>query len=74
MIPGHVQRGGAPTTVDRLFAAQCGQRAVAALIEGRHEIMIGEQCGRITEVPLSEALEGPRQIDRELYDLAMTLG
>jgi 6-phosphofructokinase 1 len=73
-IPGHIQRGGAPTVVDRLFATQCGQQAVCALMEGRQRIMIGEQAGRIAEVPLDETLQGRRLIDRELYDLAVTVG
>jgi 6-phosphofructokinase 1 len=73
-IPGHIQRGGAPTAVDRLFATQCGQRAVNALIESRHRIMIGEKAGKISEVPLDETLQGRRLIDRELYDLATIVG
>ncbi len=73
-IPGHIQRGGAPTVVDRLFATECGRQAVEALNAGRGNIMIGEQAGRIVEVPLDEALKGRRLIDQELYDLAIMVG
>jgi 6-phosphofructokinase 1 len=72
-IPGHIQRGGAPTTMDRLFATNCASRAVEALINGRHGVMVGEQCGRIVEVGLDQAAGPRRQISRELYELAMMI-
>ena len=34
-VLGHVQRGGRPTSVDRILAARLGHAAVEALIEGR---------------------------------------
>ena len=73
-IPGHIQRGGAPTVHDRLFATECGRRAVEALLAGRESIMVGEQCGKIAEVALDETLKGRRLIDQELYNLAVTVG
>jgi 6-phosphofructokinase 1 len=72
-IPGHIQRGGAPTTTDRLLATRCGQRAVAALLDGRCGMLIGEAAGQLVEVPLEEAVAGPRAIDRDLYELALTV-
>ena len=72
-IPGHIQRGGTPTTVDRVFATRCGQRAVEALLGGRGGVMVGEQAGAIAEVPLETAIEGRRVIDKELYELALVL-
>jgi 6-phosphofructokinase 1 len=73
-IPGHIQRGGAPTVADRLFATECGRQAVQALAAGRCNVMVGEQAGRIAEVPLEEALTGRRLIGQELYDLAVAVG
>ncbi len=72
-IPGHIQRGGSPSTADRLFASRCGQRAVEALVGGRGGVMIGELDGKIAEVPLERAIEGRRVIDKQLYELALTL-
>jgi 6-phosphofructokinase 1 len=72
-IPGHIQRGGAPSVMDRLFATRCGQQAVHALLEGRSNIMVGEQCGEIAEVELETATEGRRTINKELYILATTV-
>lgn len=70
-IPGHIQRGGAPTTFDRILATRCGHRAVEALLAGRSGDMIGDRGGVISEAPLAEAVSGRRTIDRELYELAL---
>lgn len=72
-IPGHIQRGGTPSTTDRLFASRCGQGAVEALLGNRGGVMVGEQKGRMVEVPLESATQGPRSIDRKLYELALVL-
>ncbi|MBN2082152.1 6-phosphofructokinase [bacterium] len=73
-IPGHIQRGGTPTTLDRVLATRMGQRAVQALQAGRTAMMIGEAKGELAEIPLTEATGSCRTIDKELYDLAMTVG
>jgi 6-phosphofructokinase 1 len=70
-IPGHIQRGGAPTTFDRLLATRCGAQALEALLAGHKNVMIGDQAGAIVEVPLDDAVGSTRTIDRGLYDLAM---
>jgi 6-phosphofructokinase 1 len=70
-IPGHIQRGGTPSVLDRLFATACGARAVEALLAGRHGVMIGEQAGQIAEVPLSMAIEGKRTIDASLHEVLL---
>lgn len=73
-IPGHIQRGGTPTTLDRVLASRMGQYAVNALLEGRTAIMVGEAHGRLAEVGLAEATSSCRMIDRDLYELALTVG
>jgi 6-phosphofructokinase 1 len=70
-IPGHIQRGGAPTTFDRLLGTRCGAAAVEALLAGHGGVMVGDRAGGIVEVPLSEATSGKRTIDEELYKLAL---
>jgi len=70
-IPGHIQRGGTPTVVDRLFATACGARAVEALLAGRHGVMVGEQSGQIVEVPLEVAIGTKRKIDAAMHALLM---
>ena len=72
-IPGHIQRGGVPSTADRVFATRCGVLAVDALLAGRSNIMIGEAQGAMCEVPLELTTTGNRLIDRELYEMAVRI-
>jgi 6-phosphofructokinase 1 len=70
-IPGHIQRGGNPTTVDRILATRTGFRAVEALMEGRSGMVVGQLRGEVVEVPFSEATSGVRGIEMAMYELAM---
>ncbi|MBI2765276.1 MAG: 6-phosphofructokinase [Chloroflexi bacterium] len=56
VVLGHIQRGGSPTALDRIVAAQSGALAVQALAAGRSGIMIGIQRGVPVEVLLSEVV------------------
>ena len=38
---GHMQRGGAPTSFDRILASRLGLAAVEGLIDGRNNVMAG---------------------------------
>src|SRR5215203_6731949 len=40
-ILGHIQRGGAPTCMDRVIASRMGYHAVESLIEGRYNMFVG---------------------------------
>ena len=53
-ILGHVQRGGSPSTADRLLATQLGTAAADAIAEGTSGVMIAMRDGQAVEVPLSE--------------------
>jgi 6-phosphofructokinase 1 len=53
-IPGHTQRGGAPSAYDRVFASQCGAVAGHAIVEGRYGFMVSQRDGKMCEVPLAE--------------------
>jgi 6-phosphofructokinase 1 len=52
-ILGHIQRGGSPTSMDRLIASRMGYHAVECLIEGRHNVFVGIQNNRMNYVPLN---------------------
>lgn len=56
IVLGHIQRGGSPTALDRIVAAQSGAAAVEALSQGRSGIMIGIQSGHPVEVSLFDAV------------------
>jgi 6-phosphofructokinase 1 len=75
MVLGHYQRGGSPSSFDRLLAARFGVTAVETLIQGTSGKMLGLGCGAIIQTELEKVLEGGRrQIDATLLKLAATLG
>ena len=51
-ILGHIQRGGAPTCLDRLIASRMGYHAVECLIHGRHNVFVGILNNKMNYVPL----------------------
>lgn len=65
-VLGHIQRGGSPTYVDRLYATLFGEEAVAALIQGRSDLMIGIKDGNVMFSPLSISQQ-PYQIKNMHY-------
>ena len=75
MVLGHYQRGGSPSSFDRLLAARFGVTAVEALLQGASGQMLGLSCGSIVQTDLEEVTRaGRRAIDKTLLKLASTLG
>ncbi len=75
MILGHYQRGGSPSTFDRLLAARFGVAAVESLLQGVTGKMFGLSCGQVVMTDLEKAISaGRRPIDQTLMKLARTLG
>lgn len=75
MVLGHYQRGGSPSTFDRLLAARFGVTAVQALLEGETGKMLGLSCGAIIRTDVKKSISaGRREIDKTLLELAATLG
>ncbi|MRG97068.1 ATP-dependent 6-phosphofructokinase [Polyangium spumosum] len=54
MVLGHLQRGGGPTTFDRLLALRFGAGAVRFLDQGCESGMVALRCHKIELIPLSE--------------------
>lgn len=57
---GHIQRGGAPTSFDRLLASKLGLHAVRQLLAGNTDIMVGLVKNTISTCPLTEVGKGKR--------------
>lgn len=56
MVLGHLQRGGSPTTFDRLLSLRFGAAAVRAIEEGKFDHMVALKSPDLALVPLGEAL------------------
>jgi len=63
MVLGHLQRGGGPTTFDRVLATQFGAHAVRLIIEGRFGEMVCFQPPSINSVRIIEAVNQLSQVD-----------
>jgi 6-phosphofructokinase 1 len=55
-VLGHVQRGGTPTSFDRVLATRFGLHATIAAHEGRHGCMVALRGTEIELVPLATAV------------------
>ncbi|HET9055360.1 MAG TPA: 6-phosphofructokinase [Chitinophagaceae bacterium] len=67
-ILGHIQRGGAPSCLDRLIASRMGYAAVEALVDetGKlHNNMIGILNNKIHYTPLDKAIKAKQKISEE---------
>ena len=73
-VLGHLQRGGSPSTYDRVLASRLGSEAVDGLIAGKSNVMVGMMCGEIAFTPIDEVLKKKRTLDKRLLSLAETLG
>lgn len=65
-ILGHIQRGGSPVAKDRILATKMGVAAVQAVIDGKSEIMIGEQHSAMVNVPLELAIKHRKKVSNSL--------
>jgi len=72
-ILGHQQRGGSPSASDRILASRLGHGAVEALMQGKTQVMIGVQGGKVVQVSLADAATKSKPLDRESWLLASTL-
>lgn len=72
-ILGHIQRGGAPTCLDRLIASRMGYAAVECLKEGRHNVMIGIVNNRMHYTPLDNAVKAKQKISDEWLKIVKIL-
>ena len=72
-IIGHLQRGGAPTCMDRVLASRLGRAAVDAIMTGKRATMVGIKNDEITHTSFEDAISLDKNINRDLLDLAEIL-
>ncbi len=63
LVLGHIQRGGSPTTFDRLLALRFGAAAVRLVEEGVFDLMVGLDSPNMKAVPLAEAICSRKKVD-----------
>jgi 6-phosphofructokinase 1 len=55
-VLGHLQRGGAPTTLDRILGTRFGVKAVELIAEGKFGEMVSYQNYQVLSVPIADAV------------------
>ena len=70
LVLGHLQRGGSPTTFDRLLGLRFGAAAVRLVAEGRFGCMVALRPPGIAAVPIVEALATPKRVPLDSDTLA----
>jgi 6-phosphofructokinase 1 len=72
-ILGHIQRGGAPSCLDRLIASRMGYHAVECLIEGRFNVFVGIMNNKMNYVPLENVGKKKGTISEEWMKIVKIL-
>jgi len=70
---GHIQRGGTPTSYDRVLATRFGMKAVSMVLEKSWGNMVALRGTDMVEVPFSEALGQLKTVPQARYDEARVL-
>ncbi len=72
-VIGHLQRGGSPSTFDRVLASILGFKAVDALLEGKSGAMVGIRNNNIYLTPFKEAISKSKSLNKDLLRMAHIL-
>jgi 6-phosphofructokinase 1 len=73
VVLGHIQRGGSPTAMDRIWGSRWGVEAVKRLAGGETAFYLGVDAGQLVVRPLA-AIHNPRpDPPRELSELVAVL-
>ncbi|MFH1024186.1 MAG: ATP-dependent 6-phosphofructokinase [Planctomycetota bacterium] len=62
VVLGHLQRGGTPTTFDRLIALRFGAAAVRTLAEGKTGVMVALDPPVVKAIPLGDAINRMKSV------------
>lgn len=72
-VLGHIQRGGAPTCMDRVNASRLGYEAVQALINGKRDLMVGIVNKKVEYTLFENAVKHIQKMDPELVKMLEVL-
>ena len=73
-VLGHLQRGGSPSPVDRIWATRLGVAATDLLLDRKAGMIPIRRDGQVAVVPLRDVIAETRRVPRELYDLQQVFG
>ena len=72
-ILGYMQRGGAPTCKDRVYASIMGAKAVELLCAGKSNRVVAYKNGEYVDYDIQEALSMKKDIPEEQFEISKLL-
>lgn len=73
-ILGHLQRGGSPSSFDRVLATRLGFAASNALLDGESRKVVGVRSNQVALTPLDEALDNNNfKLSEDLLEIAKVM-
>ncbi|EIM78855.1 6-phosphofructokinase [Nitritalea halalkaliphila LW7] len=72
-ILGHLQRGGSPSSFDRVLASKLGVAAVEGLMQGKYDVMAGIINNKIVYTPITKAIVDDKEVDEDDFRIAKIL-
>src|ERR1700757_157101 len=70
VVLGHIQRGGSPSSFDRVLATRYGLGAIDMVHRSEWGNMAALRGNKIVSVPLADAIASNRKVDPELIEVA----
>jgi phosphofructokinase-like protein len=68
-VLGHIQRGGTPTSFDRILGTRFGIHAVELVKRNKFGQMVSMRCNKICSVDIKEAVKKRKTIKKNLYQI-----
>ncbi|MGK7394385.1 MAG: ATP-dependent 6-phosphofructokinase, partial [Candidatus Cyclobacteriaceae bacterium M3_2C_046] len=72
-ILGHIQRGGAPTAMDRIIGSRLGLAALEGLLSGKKNMMAGVINNRVVFTDFKECINTSKPLDQDLLRMVKIL-
>lgn len=72
-VIGHLQRGGAPTALDRLLASRLGHASINCLLNGEENIAVGIMNDLVITHSFDDAINKEKKPPAELVEMASIL-
>lgn len=68
-VLGHIQRGGKPSSYDRILASRLGLAAVEALLRGESGVCLGVQSNEVVLTPFEDVIGHKKDLFNEYEDI-----
>jgi 6-phosphofructokinase 1 len=72
-ILGHIQRGGAPTAIDRILGSRLGLAALEGLLGGKKNMMAGVINNRVVFTDFKECINTSKPLEQDLLRMVKIL-